>query len=89
MTRNNRKARQARNGMATAVLSTNQQQVLISADMTAPIQAACQLHTHDKENTSGHLIQNGTEGSDNKEKDEAASGAANLPRLMRRKINEA
>lgn len=84
MTRDNRKAQ---SGMATAALSANQQQALISADMTAPIQAACQLHKHthtlissilDKENTSGHLIQNRTEGSDNKEKDEAASGAANL-----------
>lgn len=36
---------QARSGMATAALSANQQQALISADMTAPIQAACQLHT--------------------------------------------
>lgn len=64
MTRDNRKAQ---SGMATAALSANQQQALISADMTAPIQAACQVRTYvcahtqsllDKENTSGHLIQN-------------------------------
>ncbi len=46
MTRDNRKSWRAESRMAAAALSTNQQQSLISAGMTAPIHtAAYSTHT--------------------------------------------